>query len=123
MMDVVSIALIAVVPVLTLSLWLVRSRRHYLWHKRLQIGTAYVLGIALLFFEIDIRLDDWRPRARPSPYYETWLFPLLYGHLVVAVTTTGLWVYTIVLALKRFPKPPGPHRHSQQHRLLGRVAA
>src|SRR5687768_2332853 len=123
MMDVVALAMLAVLPVLTLSLWLVRRRRRYALHKRLQIGTAAVLAVALLLFEIDIRLNDWRPLAEPSPYYRTWLFPLLYVHLFFAISTTVLWIVTLITALREFPVPPRPGPASTRHRRLGRLAA
>jgi uncharacterized membrane protein YozB (DUF420 family) len=123
MMDVVALAMLAVLPVLTLSLWLVRKRHRYALHKRLQIGTASVLGVAILLFEIDIRLHDWRPLAKASPFYDTWLFPLLYVHLVFAVSTTLLWIATLITALRDFPVPPCPGPGSTRHRRLGRLAA
>lgn len=124
MLDVVFVAMIVVVPVLLWSIALVRYRQNYLLHKRVQIALATVLLLAVAFFEIDMRfLTDWRHRAEPSPYYETWVFPSLYVHLVFAVPTAVLWIVVTVQALRRFPNPPQPGPHSRQHVFWARLAA
>lgn len=123
MMDVVALAMLLVLPVLTFSLVQVRKHRHYKRHKLLQLVTGCALLIVVLLFEIDVRLHGWSEAAKPSPYYETWLFPLLYVHLVIAISTTILWIAAIVHALKRFADPPRPGRASHRHRLLGWLAA
>jgi putative membrane protein len=147
MLDVVFLAMFAVVPVLAWSIWLVRYRRRWELHKRVQLGLLLVLGIAVTLFEIDMRLiSGWRERAEPSPYYDSissagpiWdalclqfcgmqrvpgaVFRALAIHLVFAVSTTVLWVFTAVRAVKRFPKPAAPNEYSPRHRLWGRLAA
>jgi uncharacterized membrane protein YozB (DUF420 family) len=123
MLDLVAVAMLAVVPVLAWSIYLARCRKNYSLHKRVQI----VLGVALLatvcFFELDMRLHGWRQFATDSPYYESWVFPVLYIHLVFAVSTVLLWVYVIVTALRRFPSPPVPNEYSPRHRRIARLAA
>lgn len=124
MLDVVFLAMFAVMPVLIASVWLVRYRRNFIWHKRLQLALAAVLGVAVTAFEIDIRLHGWRDRAEASPFYgDGVLFPVLYIHLFFAVSTTVLWVVVIVRALRRFPAPPLPSEHSASHIFWGRLAA
>jgi putative membrane protein len=147
MLDIVLLAMFAVVPVMAWSIWLVRYRQRWALHKRIQLGLLLVLGIAVLLFEIDMRfISGWRERAMPSPYYESvstagpfWdavclkllgmervpgaLFRALAVHLVFAVSTTVLWVFTAVRAVKRFPKPPAPNEYSPWHRVWGRLAA
>ena len=44
---------------------------------------------------------------------------VLWIHLVFAVTSPILWAVTIVLALRRMPKPPAPSDHSPLHHKLG----
>lgn len=146
MLDVVFLAMFAVLPVLGWSIWLVRVRRKYLWHKRIQLALAAVLGLTVLVFEVDIRLHGWRERAAASPYYQPvtdpgpiseFLFVRLLGrsdapglvqvslavHLVFAVTTALLWIAVVTAALRRFPVPPEPAPHSRRHRLWGWLAA
>lgn len=128
MLDVVFLAMFAVMPVLVWSVWLVRYRQNYLWHKRLQLLLAAVLGVTVAIFEIDIRLHGWRDRAEASPYYGTpnehgLLFTVLYIHLFFAVSTAVLWTVVVVRALRRFPNPPQPSEHSASHVFWARLAA
>src|SRR5262249_17937431 len=59
MLDVVFVAMFVVVPVLAVSVYLVKYRRQYALHKKLQLATACVLLVAVLLFELDIRLNGW----------------------------------------------------------------
>ncbi|MBL9123156.1 MAG: DUF420 domain-containing protein [Planctomycetaceae bacterium] len=146
MLDVVFVAMFAVLPVLAWSIWLVRVRRNYAWHKRVQLALAAVLGLTVLIFEVDIRLHGWRERAAPSPYYPSlmdaerwseslggrltglaqapgWVDLSLALHLIFAVSTAVLWTVVVVRAVRRFPHPPEPAEHSASHRFWGWVAA
>jgi hypothetical protein len=123
MLDVVFLAMMAVVPVLLWSVWLVRVRRQYALHKRVQVLLASVLLLAVTLFEVDMRfLTSWEARAEPSPYYTTWVRPSLYVHLFFAIPTTLLWIYVVIAALRRFDDPPRPGAHSRNHRFWGWVA-
>lgn len=122
-LDLISLVMLVVVPVLTWSLYLVRSRHDYRLHKAVQIWTGVGLGAALLVFEVDVRLHGWRLGAKASPYYDTWLFPVFYVHLGAAITTTLLWIYTLTTALKGFPSPPRPGGESRRHRRVTGLAA
>ncbi len=121
MLDFLVVALVAIVLLLGISIWLVRARRQYVWHKRIQIATAAILAIAIVAFEIDIRfVTDWRQLASISPYYNSgvvdWTLAI---HLLFAIPTPIIWIYTMVQALRRMPKPPGPCDYSLQHRFWG----
>jgi putative membrane protein len=122
-MDVVLVGLLALLPVLAWSVAAVR-RRHYRLHKRLQLLIVTLLLAAIVFFEIDIRLlSDWRIRAAASRWWPAGVLTSLGIHLVFAVTTFGLWVWTVWEAVARFPVPPRPAAHGARHRRLGRLAA
>ncbi|MBI2825163.1 MAG: DUF420 domain-containing protein [Planctomycetia bacterium] len=146
MLDVVFLAMFAVLPVLAFSIYLVRYRQKYLWHKRIQLTLGVVLLATVALFEFDMRVNGWRDRAIDSPYYGAmerpgWLlstihvrllgqaevpglvFTALAIHLVFAVTTALLWVGTIVQAVRQFPHPPMPCAYSPRHKLLARIAA
>jgi uncharacterized membrane protein YozB (DUF420 family) len=128
MLDVVFLAMFAVLPVLGLSIYLVRVRRAYALHKRLQLALAAVLLVAVTAFELDMRVNGWRERARPSAYYGSegqWgLVDLsLAVHRVFAISTAVLWVWVVAGALRKFPNPPQPGPHSDWHRRLGWLAA
>lgn len=147
MLDVVFLAMFAIVPAMGWSIWLVKHRQNYLLHKRIQVVLMVVLGVAVTLFELDVRFfSGWRERAEASPYYASvesagpiweaifvdffrrpatpgWVFRMLLIHLVFAVTTSILWVWVGVRALRRYPDPPVPGPHSRSHILWGKLAA
>jgi putative membrane protein len=123
-MDVVLVGLWALLPVLGWSIHLVRNRRNYTAHKRLQLLIAAALLAAIIVFEIDVRiLSDWRLRAAPSPSWPIGVLATLGIHLVFAISTLVLLVTVLWGAWRQFPTPPRPAPHSPRHRLLGRLAA
>ena len=122
-MDVVLVGLIALLPVLAWSIAAVR-RGAYGLHKRLQLVVVVLLLAAILFFEIDVRfLSDWKTRAETSPFWPAGVLAALGVHLVFAISTFVLWVWTVWEALARFPVPPGPAPHGPRHRRMARLAA
>ena len=56
MLDFVVCALALVVPLLLWSLWLVKFRRRYVAHKRLQIALGIILLLAVTAFEVDVQM-------------------------------------------------------------------
>jgi uncharacterized membrane protein YozB (DUF420 family) len=127
MLDIVFLAMFAVVPLLVLSWYLVGRRRRYAAHKRLQLILAGVLLVTVVLFELDIRLHGWQERASVSPYWRAgrandpvdWS---LVVHLACAVPTFLLWVAVVVRAWRGFPDPPRPAPHSAWHRRWGWAA-
>src|SRR5262249_6247353 len=82
MLDVVFLAMFAVLPILGWSIWLVRVRHNFALHKRVQLSLGVVLLLAVTLFEVDMRVNGWKPRASESPYFHTWVVPALTIHLV-----------------------------------------
>ena len=130
MLDVVFLAMFVVVPVLLVSIYLVKQRRQYALHKKLQITMAAVLLVAVTLFEVDLQLfTEWELLAKPSPYFDAenkWSCPAgraLLVHLTFAVPTLILWIVVVTLALRNFKSPPQPGPHSRLHRRLGWLAA
>ena len=123
MMDVVAAAMLLIVPVLIFSIHQVRHRRRFALHKRTQVTLGIVLLVAVVLFELEVRLIGWRQYARESPYYDSLVFPVLYVHLLFAITTVVLWVWTITGALRRFAVPVAPGPYSARHRRIGWIAA
>lgn len=123
MLDLVSVAMLFVLPLMTWNIWLVRVRKNYRLHKKVFVVLGIVLASLVLIFEIDMRVTGWRDRAEPSPYYSTWLFPVLYVHLFFAINTLFLWVVTILKAVRGFSDPPKPGSYSPKHKLVARYAA
>ena len=129
MLDVVFLAMFLVVPVLLYSVYQVKYRRRHQLHKQLQIVLGSVLLIAVTAFEIDMRFfTDWKALAGPSPYFDAanpWGCPVGFSlliHLSFAIPTLVLWVVVIVQALRHFPSPPQPNKHSPWHRRWGMIA-
>lgn len=125
MFDLVVVAMVVITPVLAWSIYKVR-RHSYSLHKNVQVVLGSVLLVAVVLFEVDIRLDStWWDRAMQSPYYANGVLRpfLIYVHLPFAVSTTVLWAVTLFGALRRFPKPPSPSNYSRRHRWLGWLAA
>jgi hypothetical protein len=130
MLDVVFLAMFAVLPVLSVSIYLVKQRRYDL-HKKLQLMLGIVLLLAVVAFEVDMRFNDWKPRAAPSPYFAgkidnmDWSCPIgiaLIVHLFFAIPTALIWTIVIVQALRKFPRPPLPGTHSASHKFWGWLA-
>lgn len=123
MFDLVAIAMLVIVPTLAYSIYVVRCKKNYRLHKKIQIALGIVLLVAVSLFELDIRLHGWRQFAEVSIFYDSWVFPSLYVHLVFAISTPLLWIYTTVAALKRFDNPPVPNGYSPRHRRIAKLAA
>src|SRR5436189_1738808 len=129
MLDVVFIAMFVIVPLLAASIYLVKYRRQYPLHKKLQLTMATVLLVAVLLFELDIRINGWEQRAEPSPYFDPvhkWTCPAglaLIVHLSFAVPTLVLWTIVVIQALRKFSRPPLPGLHSQWHARWATIGA
>ncbi len=130
MLDVVVCALVLLVPALAVSVYLVKYRRQYAWHRRLQLMLAGILFLAVAAFEVDVQMvhHGWQnivKSARPDMSTESLNFArsVLYVHLVFAISTPLLWLLTISLALLKFGKPAFPSRHSPLHKFLGWCSA
>jgi putative membrane protein len=125
MLDVVVCALVLVVPLLLYSIYLVKFRRQYLWHRNLQIGLGAVLLVTVCLFELDMRMQGgWRSilRNRPTQLSESQLLfvgRILLIHVCFAVSSVVLWIVTLTHGLRNVPNPPAPSPHSERHKLLG----
>lgn len=122
-LDLVALSLVIILPALGYSLYLVRVKRNYEAHRKLQIALSVVLVVAVAIFEVDMRVHGWRQYAEASPFYENLVEPVLWIHLFFAVSTTLLWIYVIIGALRNFPKPALPNEYSAKHRTVARLAA
>ncbi len=128
MLDFVFLAMFGIVPLMGLSIYLVKYRRKYTVHKIMQISLGLTLAVAVAAFEIDMRLfTDWEKLAASSPYYiagqwNTVWYSLLV-HLCFAIPTTFLWIFVIVQAVRKIPAPPAPSDYSRQHIFWARLAA
>jgi uncharacterized membrane protein YozB (DUF420 family) len=98
-MDVVVVAII-LTPLL--FIWAVRLARRgqYVRHRNLQTGLLGTLLVAVVLFELDIRLSGGTQAFMAgSPYLGSALLSwLLRVHVLVAVLTFGLWCFLVVQA-------------------------
>lgn len=118
MLDVVFLAMFAIIPTLIVSIALVK-RGYFRAHRTIQVVTAAVLLIAVVAFEVDMRFfTDWRELAKPSPWYEL-SRTLLYVHLAFAIPTPVLWAIVIWGAWRNFDQNFSAPAYRQRHRALG----
>ncbi|MBT4740197.1 MAG: DUF420 domain-containing protein [Rhodospirillaceae bacterium] len=122
LMDLVILSFIVILPVLIFS-WRKVRVGHYQTHKRTQLWLAGVLAVAVILFEIDIRINGGTfALIAPSPYADAWwLTAIIYIHLLIAVTTSIIWTGLIIFSLKRFDRPPVPGAFSATHRRWGKA--
>jgi putative membrane protein len=121
MLDFVFVAMFLVTVGMTLSIVAARRWKQYRWHKIIQVSLAAILLLAVLAFEVDMRLfTDWKALAKPSPYYASGVvFAALGIHLLFAIPTPFIWTYIIWNALRRFDRPIKPGEHSAKHKRWG----
>lgn len=125
MLDIVVCALALVVPVLLYSIYLVKFRRNYLWHRNIQTALGVALLVTVGLFEIDMRLHGgWQAilknrSVQLSADQLNWVSQILMVHLVFAVSAVALWAVTIAHGWKRIPRPPQPSPASLLHKRLG----
>lgn len=128
MLDIVFLAMFLVMPVMAVSLYLVKYKKKFALHKTIQIVLGVVLLIAVVLFEVDMRFwSGWQERAADSPHFEadTWctVWYALCIHLFFAIPTALLWIYVIVSAVRKYPNPPTPNEYSPKHIFWARLAA
>jgi len=128
MLDFVALALLALLPLLGWSIYLVKYRRRYVLHKWIQVALGFILLVTVGMFEADMRINGWRHLAAASPYGShegsiDWIVVALGIHLCFAITTAVLWILVTVQGLRHFPNPPAPNAHSHWHRRYGQLAA
>lgn len=128
MLDVVFLAMFAVLPLLAWSIYEVKYRGRYQLHKVVQLLLGGVLLLAVTAFEIDMRfVTNWEQLAEASPYYTAgpWnaVWWSLAVHLCFAIPTALLWIAVIFRAMRHFPSPPHPGPHSRSHLFWARLAA
>jgi hypothetical protein len=128
MLDVVFLAMFLIVPLMGLSIYLVKYRRRFLLHKWMQVWMGLVLLVAVVAFELDMRFfTNWESMAADSPYWVEgqWnaVWYSLVVHLCFAIPTPLLWIFVIVQALRKFPNPPHPNKYSPNHIFWARTAA
>lgn len=121
LMDFVVLAMALIIPVMIGSVLLVRYKKDYDLHRKIQIALGSTLGLTLIIFELDVRLNGWRHLAESSPYYDSLVFPSLAVHLFFAIPTFFLWLVTIIGGIKRYR--PKEKLSTNFHKVMGRYSA
>lgn len=99
-LDFIVVAMALVVPILAFSIFQTKYKKNNSLHRVIQIALGIILGVAIVAFELDMRINGWRHLAEPSPYYDSLVFPSLIIHLCFAIPSLVLWSYTIYMGLK-----------------------
>lgn len=125
MLDFVAVLMVAVVVLLAYSIYVVRSKRNFSLHRNMQLAIASSLAIALVAFEVDIRMfTDWRELAKSSAFYESgWVDRMLAIHLCFAIPTPIVWAAVIWVSLRRFKNGFEQGAFNRWHRIAGRIGA
>ncbi|WP_101760160.1 DUF420 domain-containing protein [Oceanicoccus sp. KOV_DT_Chl] len=120
LMDLVILAFFIILPALLFSWHKVRNQ-DYVTHKKVQLSLASILAVAVVLFEADLKLSGGIFELTKASSYNgtTLLNSLIYGHTLVAILTTLIWIVLIILSLKKFDKPPAPNHFSKTHKRWG----
>jgi putative membrane protein len=122
LMDIVVLAFAVIVPTLIFS-WIRVRRGQWQLHKRIQLSLASVLAVAVVLFEIDMRVSGGIfEMTQASSWAGTGFYNgSVYFHTVVAISTSLLWIGLVLSALIKFDKSPVPNAFSNKHKLFGRL--
>jgi uncharacterized membrane protein YozB (DUF420 family) len=123
MLDLVAVAMLLLLPLMAFAILLAKKQRNFAAHKKVMLGLSSTLLIAVVLFEVEMRLIGWKHLAATSPYYNTLVTPVLVVHLTFAISTSLLLLTTVIRALQNFPNPPQPALHSTQHKKIGKLSA
>lgn len=88
----------------------------YVWHRRLIWSLSIPMAVILAIAEWGVRYRGWQDQASFSPFYDSWVFPVLTIHIIIAVLTLLLWVVILSQAEQAFGKTPKPGPHSASHK-------
>ncbi len=121
-MDLVVLSFIVILPVLVIS-WRAARRGQYSKHRGIQVTLVLVLAVAVALFEIDLKLSGGIfELTKASSYAGTMLLNgLIYGHTLVAIGSTLVWVPLVIVSMRKFGNPPVRTSFGTAHRLWGRI--
>ena len=122
LMDLVVLSFGLILPLLLIS-WRMARRGEYTGHRAIQLSIATALLIAVGLFELDMTMSGGIfALTAASSYAGTGLLNgLIYGHTLVAIASTLVWVPLVIVSLRRFPNPPASNAFGPRHRFWGRT--
>ena len=123
LVDVVTLSFIVILPILIASWWLVRKKKDYLNHRRIQLYLGITLGVVVGIFEYDLSQSGGIFEMTKGSIYEgtailNWT---IYIHTIFSVLTSVIWVGLIVMSLIKFGSKPRPNDFSGKHKFWGRI--
>lgn len=118
MMDVVVISLVLVMPMLAFSI-LQAKRGAIGLHRRLQFLLSILLTIAVLLFEVEMRVAGGIKNLIETDRYTISFRIFLWFHIFLAVSTLILWCITFFHANKNFDGKNMLESYKPTHRKLG----
>ena len=123
LMDTVVVALALIVPALLFS-WRKARAGEYSLHKRLQVTLFSALAVAIILFEIDLRMSGGIYEMTAGSRFAGTLLHhgSIWFHVALSIATAAIWIWLFVASLRRFPSPPVPATFSPTHRRWGRLA-
>ena len=123
LIDIVTLSFIVILPVLVISWWLVRSKKDYSNHRRIQLYLGIALGVVVAIFEYDLSTSGGIFELTKGSQYEgtALLNWTIYIHTMFAVASSVIWAGLIIMSLIKFGKPPQPNAFSGKHRFWGRT--
>jgi len=120
LMDVVFISTLATPFILAWGIRYARQRE-FRKHRAVQTTLLCVLLVAVIFFEVDVRLSGGSGSLmKGSSYAGTgWLRGILLAHVLANIVTFFGWLVLVVKSWRRFERElPGPW--APTHRRMGR---
>ena len=122
MMDVVVIALFVINPALFWSIQQAKNGKFEL-HRKVQLTLAIVLLIAVILFEVEIRLANGIVNIIGEEKYTPLFQVILYIHIFFSVTTTVLWGILTYKACKLYTPQGFPDHYIHTHKKMGWISA
>lgn len=122
LIDIVNASFIVIVPVLIYS-WAKVRKGEYGLHKKIQLTLFAVLFIAVILFEVDLKMRGGIfEMVKDSQFAGTaFLNGLIWFHMFVSITTSFIWIGLVVFSLWKFASPPVPNKFSGIHKFFGKI--
>ncbi len=122
LIDIVNFSFVVIVPALIYS-WMKVRKGEYSFHKKIQLTLFAVLFVAVILFEVDLKMRGGIFEMVKDSQFAgtTFLNSLIWFHMFVSITTSFIWVGLIAGSLWKFTSPPMPNSFSGIHKFWGKI--
>lgn len=122
LIDIVNFSFIVIVPALIYS-WAQARKGEYSFHKKIQLTLFAVLFVAVILFEVDLRMRGGIfEMVKDSRFAGTaFLNGLIWFHMLTSITTSFIWIGLIGMSLRKFASLPVPNNFSRIHKSWGKL--